>query len=163
MVDLIYNVSTKDRACKQRPILYALAICARSNDPTTKAAAYKIVGSVCRTPTHLFEFIEYHQKEKANTNFCRALRVAIGKWYNEKDPKDLAFLVTKYKKRHGWSHRDVVSLAHVKHGDATMNMVLKYVVSGKLENASDISEDVKSFLEGVEAAKKCTREDIDKL
>ena len=44
-----------------------------------------------------------------------------------------------------------------------MNMVLKYVVRGNLENASDISEDVKSFLEGVEAAKKCTREDIDKL
>jgi 60 kDa SS-A/Ro ribonucleoprotein len=47
-------------------------------------------------------------------------------------------------------------------------MVLKYVVanmeSANLEYAFDgFEEGVKSFLEGVEAAKKCTREDIDKL
>ena len=167
MVDLIYKVSTEDRACKQTPTLYALAICARSNDPTTKSAAYKILGSVCRIPTHLFEFIKYCEKESAGTGWGRAQRVAIGKWYNEKDPKQLAHLVTKYKKRRGWSHRDVVRLAHVKPRDATMNMILKYVVtnivSGNLENSFDISEDVISFLEGVEAAKKCTIEDIDKL
>jgi hypothetical protein len=49
-----------------------------------------------------------------------------------------------------------------------MNMVLKYVVknmeSANLEYRFDESEeDVKSFLDGVEAAKKCTIEDIDKL
>jgi hypothetical protein len=51
VVGLIYKVSTEDRACKQTPTLYALAICARSNDPKTKHAAYKILGSVCRIPT----------------------------------------------------------------------------------------------------------------
>jgi 60 kDa SS-A/Ro ribonucleoprotein len=46
-------------------------------------------------------------------------------------------------------------------------MILKYVTnmeSANLEYTFDKSEeDIKSFLEGVEAAKKCTREDIDKL
>ena len=170
MVDLIYKVSTENRACKQTPTLYALAICARSNDPTTKSAAYKILGSVCRIPTHLFEFVKYCEEVSAGTytGWGRAQRVAIGKWYNEKKPKELAYLVTKYKKRRGWSHRDVVRLAHVKPRDKKINMVLKYVVtnmkSANLEYPFDKSEeDVKSFLDDVEAAKKCTREDIDKL
>ena len=170
MVDLIYKVSTEDRACKQTPTLYALAICARSNDPSTKAAAYKILSSVCRIPTHLFEFVKYCEKESGvTTGWGRAQRVAIGKWYNEKDPKMLAYLVTKYKKRRGWSHRDVVRLAHVKSKNKKIKMVLKYVVtnmeSANIEytfNKSD--EDVKAFLEGVESAKKCTNEeDIDEL
>ena len=91
MVDLIYKVSTENRACKQRPTLYALAICARSNDPTTKAATYKILDSVCRIPTHLFEFVKYCEMVSAGTGWGRAQRVAIGKWYNEKDPKNLAY------------------------------------------------------------------------
>jgi hypothetical protein len=36
---LIKDVSVNGRACKQTPTLNALAICARSNDPKTKAAA----------------------------------------------------------------------------------------------------------------------------
>ena len=168
MVDLIYKVSTEDRACKQTPSVYALAICARSNDPTTKAAAYAILGSVCRIPTHLFEFVKYCEKESAGTGWGRAHRVAIGKWYNEKDPKKLARLVTKYKKRRGWSHKDVVRLAHVKSKNKKIKMILKYIVtnmeSANFEYTFNKSEDdVKVFLEGVEAAKKCTKEDIDKL
>lgn len=46
-------------------------------------------------------------------------------------------------------------------------MILKYVVRNKesanLEYTFDKSEDFISFLEGVEAAKKCTTDDIDKL
>jgi 60 kDa SS-A/Ro ribonucleoprotein len=169
VVDLIYKVSTEDRACKQTPTLYALAICARSNDPKTKAAAYKILSSVCRIPTHLFEFVKYCEKETDGTGWGRSQRVAIGKWYNEKEPKELAYLVTKYKKRRGWSHRDVVRLAHVKSENRKIKMVLKYVVtnmeSTNQEYTFDKSEeDVKVFLEGVEAAKKCTtKEDIGKL
>jgi hypothetical protein len=49
--------------------LYALAICARSNDPKTKHAAYKILGSVCRIPTHLFEFVKFCEKESAGTGW----------------------------------------------------------------------------------------------
>ena len=169
VVGLIYKVSTEDRACKQTPTLYALAICARSNDPKTKHAAYKILGSVCRIPTHLFEFVKFCEKESAGTGWGRSQRVAIGKWYNEKDPITLAYLVTKYKKRRGWSHRDVVRLAHVKSKNKKIKMVLKYVVtnmeSANIEYTFDKSEeDVKAFLEGVEAAKKCTKEeDIGKL
>jgi hypothetical protein len=67
VVDLIYKVSTENRACKQTPTLYALAICARSTDRTTKAAAYNILSSVCRIPTHLFEFVNYCEKESGDT------------------------------------------------------------------------------------------------
>jgi hypothetical protein len=41
-VKLIKDVSVNGRACKQTPTINALAICARSSDPKTKAAAYAI-------------------------------------------------------------------------------------------------------------------------
>lgn len=170
VVDLIYKVSTEGRACKQTPTLYALAICARSNDPKTKTAAYKILGSVCRIPTHLFEFVQLCEKESAGTGWGRAHRVAIGKWYNNfsADPKKLAYLVTKYQNRHSWSHRDVVRLAHVKPSDNKIDIILKYVVKN-MDYANSVCgvdksvEDVKVFLEAVEEAKKCKKDDIEKL
>ncbi|XP_052066124.1 RNA-binding protein RO60-like isoform X1 [Mytilus californianus] len=170
VVELIYTVSTQGRACKQGPTLYALAICSRCNDSKTKTAAYKILGSVCRIPTHLFEFVKYCEKESSGTGWGRAHRVAIGKWYNDfsKDPKKLAYLVTKYQNRHSWSHRDVVRLAHIKPEDSKIDMILKYVVKDMASANSLYSEDksvvdVKAFLDAVEEAKKCTKSDIDKL
>ena len=46
----------------------------------------------------------------------------------------LAHLVTKYKKRHGWSHKDVLQLAHVKPDSIAVEVVLQYVFKG-LEGA----------------------------
>lgn len=170
VVDLIYKVSIEGRACKQGPTLFALAICTRCNEPKTKAAAYKILSSVCRIPTHLFEFVKYCEGESAGTGWGRAHRVAIGKWYNNfsKNPKKLAYLVTKYQTRHSWSHRDVIRLAHVKPEDNKIGFILKYVVkdmeSALVDYHTDQSiVDVKTFLDAVEEAKKCKKADIEKM
>ncbi|VDP34398.1 unnamed protein product [Soboliphyme baturini] len=46
----------------------------------------------------------------------RSHRNAIKHWYFDKDPRDLALAVTKYRERQGWSHLDVLRLAHPKPG-----------------------------------------------
>ena len=46
------------RAPRQTPTLHCLALCARSMEAETKAAAYAALPDVCWTPTHLFEFLE---------------------------------------------------------------------------------------------------------
>lgn len=46
----------------------------------------------------------------------RMRRKAIGKFYSDerKDACRLLYLMTKYKKRHGWSHKDVIKYSHPK-------------------------------------------------
>jgi 60 kDa SS-A/Ro ribonucleoprotein len=44
----------------------------------------------------------------------RGARQAVAKWYNDKDPEQLAYQMVKYKQRDGWSHRDLLRLSHPK-------------------------------------------------
>jgi 60 kDa SS-A/Ro ribonucleoprotein len=40
----------------------------------------------------------------------------VGRWYTEKSARDLAYQVTKYRQRKGWTHRDVLRSAHPRPG-----------------------------------------------
>ena len=55
VVNLIKDISSNYRNISQDPVVYCLALCARSDDVTTKRAAYEILNDVCRIPTHLFQ------------------------------------------------------------------------------------------------------------
>ena len=110
----ILSVSAQPSTCNA-PI-FALAACARlAKDLKAKQAAYKALAQVCKSPVRLFLFVDYSEKlSGATSGWGRAQRKAISSWYNDKDPVELAVDVTKYKSRHGWSHLDLLRLAHVK-------------------------------------------------
>ena len=36
------------------------------------------------------------------------------RWYHEKSDLDLAYAMTKYQSRDGWSHGDLIRLLHLK-------------------------------------------------
>ncbi|VDH92241.1 60 kDa SS-A/Ro ribonucleoprotein [Mytilus galloprovincialis] len=175
VVKLIRDVSVNGRACKQNTTIYALSVCARSNDLKTKNAAYRALSDICRIPTHLFEFVKYCENESAGSGWGRAHRVAIGKWYNstsyKREPQKLAYHVTKYQSRHSWNHKDVLRLAHVKPETDAINKVIKYIIKGLNEAKADPMpmdgdkevQEVLDFLEGVENAKKCSRQEIEKM
>ena len=55
VVALIKEISTNFRNISQDPVLYCLALCARTDDNSTKEEAYRILNEVCRIPTHLFQ------------------------------------------------------------------------------------------------------------
>lgn len=157
----IIDFSVEGRAAKQDPIIFALALCARSEDTKTKKAAYEALNKVCRIPTHLFSFVEFCESlSQQGTGWGRAHRRAICKWYNSKKPKDLAMAVTKYQKRNGWSHRDLFRLCHIQPDNACVACVCKYVVKGMdqcrekcFETGQEEVFEVLQFLEAVEAAK----------
>src|SRR6185503_16313253 len=44
----------------------------------------------------------------------RGLRNAVGGWYVERETGDLAHQAVKYQQRDGWSHSDLLRLAHPK-------------------------------------------------
>lgn len=106
----IVEISEAGRAPKNDPAVFALALAAADESPATKAAAYAALPRVCRIGTHLFQFVE---AVDALRGWGRGLRGAVAKWYEGKEPKDLAYQVAKYQARGGWSHRDVLRLAHL--------------------------------------------------
>lgn len=160
VVQEIVEFSVGGRAAKQDPIIFALALCARSDDVKTKKAAYEALNRVCRIPTHLFSFIEFCQNLSTGTGWGRAHRRAVCNWYNSKGHKDLAVAVTKYKNRGGWGHLDLFRLCHIEPANVGVACVCKYVVKGLDEcreecfkaSQDEVFETLK-FLEAVEAAK----------
>ncbi|KAI1714453.1 TROVE domain-containing protein [Ditylenchus destructor] len=78
--------------------------------------AFLAVNKVCNIPTHLFTFIKYAEKFSTDysktTGWGRGMRKAITEWYMSRSPEQLAMHITKYKNREGYTHRDVLRLAH---------------------------------------------------
>jgi len=126
-VKRIVEISEAGRAPKNEPAIFALAIAAGSADPTTRKAALTALPVICRTGTHLFHFacdVEGFRK------WGRGLRTAIGSWYNTKSADKVAYQAVKFQQRDGFSHRDLLRLAHPKAASAQHNAVFRWIVGG---------------------------------
>ena len=139
------------RRCVERDAARAVAdICvisesgrAPKNDPAIFALAYasSLVGQrlgegwltdalprVCRTGTHLFEFVDAVQKFRG---WGRSLRRAVAHWYTSKTPGELAYQIVKYRQRNGWTHHDVLHKCHAKPLTRHINYSLAYAKHGE--------------------------------
>lgn len=125
-IDRISEVSSEKLALKNDYAIFSLALAAANEDVKVRTAALSKLNSVCRIGTHLFQFIDFVRKQRGTG---RSLRRAIGNWYNEKSPNDLAYQVVKYGQRHGYTHRDVLRLAHAKFNGEKKDIV-NWVVHG---------------------------------
>lgn len=123
-VEIIKQVSMLGRAPKNDPAIFALALC--TTVPAAREFAYAAVNDVCRIGTHIFMFTDF-----CNTlrGWGRGLRQAVANWYTQQSTKDLAFQVTKYQQRNGWSHRDLLRLSHPTPTEA-LAPVLHWCVKG---------------------------------
>jgi 60 kDa SS-A/Ro ribonucleoprotein len=108
-VDLIVDISVRGRAAKQEPTLFAMAVCA--SDSRTEVVHYTMsrLNEVCRIGTHLFMFVEFMNERRG---WGRAVRTGISNWYLSQKPSNLELQLAKYQQRNGWSHADVIRLAH---------------------------------------------------
>ena len=105
----IVEISQSGRAPKNEGALFALALAASCDNDATRKLALAALPQVARTGTHLFHFAAFVDAQRG---WGRGLRAAIGRWYSEKSPRDLAYQTLKYQARDGWSHRDLLCLAH---------------------------------------------------
>jgi 60 kDa SS-A/Ro ribonucleoprotein len=108
-VDMIVQISDAGRAPKNDPAIFALALAAASDSEAARAAALAALPKVCRTGTHLFQFAEAVNDMRG---WGRGLRRAVASWYLDRPIDALALQAVKYKQREGWSHRDLLRLAH---------------------------------------------------
>jgi 60 kDa SS-A/Ro ribonucleoprotein len=108
----IVEISQAGRAPKNDPAIFALALCATLGNDATKGAAFAALPQVCRTGTHLFHFTAYVDGMRG---WGRGLRQAVAAWYAQPAAR-LAYQAVKYQQRDGWSHRDLLRLAHPRAG-----------------------------------------------
>ncbi|MDP9354178.1 MAG: TROVE domain-containing protein [Chloroflexota bacterium] len=125
----IVAISEAGRAPKHEPVLFALALATASEDLETRRAALAALPRVARTGTHLFHFARYVQ---AVRGWGRALRRAVGDWYNAKEPAALVYQAIKYRQRDGWTHADLLRLAHSKAPGPVHDAIYRWIVDGEL-------------------------------
>ena len=126
-VNRIVEISDAGRAPKNDPAIFALALAVTHGDPRTRAHAFANMDKVCRIGTHLFHFAEY---VNAMRGWGRGLRNAVGRWYVDRGADELAHQAVKYQQRDGWSHGDLLRLAHPKAPSATHDAVFRWLLAG---------------------------------
>jgi len=157
VVKTIVEVSQSGRAPKNEPAIFALALCAAVGSPEVKTAAFAAVPAVCRIGTHLFQFAEAVQSLRG---WGRGLRNAVGRWYNEKSPKALAYQMTKYQSREGWSHADLLKLAHPTPISTSHDALFLRATKSSKERkgvAGELDPVMMAYLDAVDEVAKCAK------
>ncbi len=155
-IDTIVEISRSGRAPKNDPAVFALALLAGEKQ-SYSVAALQAMPAVCRTSTHLFQFVAALKELRG---WGRSVRSALAAWYTSRSPRDVAYQLTKYKQREGWSHRDVLRIAHPR-AEGELNRVFQYATQPAAfatETAAERSgSDALQLLEAVEKAKAATQ------
>jgi len=109
VVKQILQISDAGRAPKNDPALFALAMAAKLGDECTRRLAFEALPRVARIGTHLFHFAAFL---KSIGGWGRATKRGFAKWYTDMPEERLVLQAIKYQSRDGWSHRDLLRLAH---------------------------------------------------
>lgn len=134
----IVEVSDGGLAPRNTQALFALAIAFMSDDLEVKKAAKAALPFVARTSTHLFEFAQFVEN---NMGWGRAKTSAVASWYEEKSTNQLAYQAVKYRQRNGWTHRDLLRLAHPK----DLNPTVVNFILGKSYDLVQAPEIIQAF------------------
>lgn len=154
LVGEIVAVSTAGRAPKQNPTLFALAAACALGDEDGRRIALAALPLVARTGTHLFLFARYIEQFRG---WGRGLRRAVADWYLTKPVEDVAFQAVKYRQREGWSHRDLLRLAHPQTDDDARERLFQWIVG------RDVSVDGLRVVEGFQCAQSAAVKDVPAL
>lgn len=124
-VDTIVLVSKGGYAPKNDPALFALAAAISLGDRDTRVAAGHALPDVARIGTHLYHFVAYVETMRG---WGKVMRKAVQGWY-DKNPDQLALQAIKYRQRDGWTHRDLLRLAHPK-ATGEVDDIFRWITGG---------------------------------
>lgn len=135
-LDRIVAISTSGRAPKNDPATFSLALAAKLGDESTRRAAYAALPVVCRHAADLMQFAEYAQRFGG---WGRGMRRAVAAWFNARSASELALQLALYPEAHGWSHRDLLRLAHPHAASASHDRLFAWATRSALPDGA--SED----------------------
>lgn len=132
-------------APKISPSIFALALLSIDYTVTELRETFL---KVIRTGYHLTDFVANCQQLRGEGATMRKL---IQSWYKTKSASDLAYQVTKYQNRNGWTQKDVLRIAHPKFYAEDMNSVAHYVTHK--DNWKPTGSEADQFLQVIEEVK----------
>jgi 60 kDa SS-A/Ro ribonucleoprotein len=124
LVDEVVSMSASGRAPRNNAALFSLAAAAALGDAEGRKAALAALPKVARTGTHLFVFAGYIEQFRG---WGRGLRRAVADWYLSKPVDAVAYQAVKYRQREGWSHRDLLRLAHPATDEADRKQLFDWI------------------------------------
>jgi len=174
VVKMVADISISGRAYKNNPAIFALALASAHTNLETRQAAFDALPKVVRTATHLYTFAHYMQSFRG---WGKAARKAVAKWYTEKSVKDLAYQMIKYQQRDGWTHKDIIRLAHPVANSPEQEALFRWAVAGQnglsdtvrkikkngvmvTETRSDLSANIHAQVSAFEEMKKLGEQDV---
>lgn len=156
VVERTAQISESGRAPKNDPALFVLALAMTYGDENTKRAAYEALPRIARIGTHILHLAEFVNGMRG---WGRGIRGAFGNWYLNQTPKGLAMNLVKYANRDGWTHRDILRLAHPS-GEGVYQSLLAYAA----DKPADFSNtDIEGFMSAVAEVKKADEKRAIKL
>lgn len=123
----IREVSLSGAAPRQQPTLFALAAATARCDEPHRRQALAMLPEIARTGTQLFLFAGYVEQFRG---WGRGLRRAVASWYADQPLQKVAYQTVKYRSRAGWTHRDLLRLAHPATIDEARRALFEWVVRG---------------------------------
>ncbi|MCL2466039.1 MAG: TROVE domain-containing protein [Micrococcales bacterium] len=127
-VEQVVRTSQAGLAPKQQPGLFALAVAASVGNDQARTLALDALPQVARTGSTLLTFARYAKNLRGTG---RGLRRALGSWYTARDVDAAALQMVKYRSRDGWTHADVLRLAHPSTADPAFNALFRWVLRGE--------------------------------
>jgi len=125
VLDTVRSFITENKAPKIDPALFVLTLVCTYAPPSVKNGAYQSIQTLCKTATHLFIFVSQVNELRG---WSSGLRKGVAKWYTSKLDDKLAYQLVKYRNRAGFTHKDVLRLAHPKALTTTQNTLFQYAV-----------------------------------
>jgi 60 kDa SS-A/Ro ribonucleoprotein len=146
VVNKIAEISDQGRAQKNDHAIYALALCMTHGNAETKKLVELSFKHVVRIGSHLLMFID---SLRSNTGMGRSKKRIIQNWFQNMDPDKLAYQVSKYFNRYGYTMHDVLRLVKPVPASKRHNAVYRWIKD------RSISEYSPKILEGVDVANNC--------
>src|SRR5439155_18480878 len=101
----------------------------KRGDEATRKAALAALPRVARTATHLFAFAEAVEQLGG---WGRGTRRAVADWYRDRDLDSLTYQAVKYRQRNGWTHADMLRLAHAEPPSTAYDELFRWIVRGEV-------------------------------
>jgi 60 kDa SS-A/Ro ribonucleoprotein len=139
------EISWSGRAYKNDPAIFLLAIAASYGGSEVRQLVPEYFDRIVRTGSHLLAFVDYASELRG---WGRGLRRLVGQWYDRRDLRELAYQLTKYQNRRGWTHRDILRVAHPKPSTPERSALFRYITQRTLD-ADLLPAEVSEYLEAI--------------
>ena len=120
LCDLLKAVSIGGRAPKQEPVLLSVAAAiVFAKNPQEKEIAFETAKACIRIPTHMFMLagfvrdLSQAKTQNKGKGWGTGFRRTMAHYYLSHTGRELAYHMTKYQNREGWTHADMIRMLHI--------------------------------------------------